>query len=207
MPKHRVYHISHVKNFMSIVTDRALRSRNALVESGKLAGIETFADLAEPDIVKKRAQKRVPLPPGGHLTDYVPFFFQPFPPMLYALLHRNPKPLLMHFLTTVERLAEAGIPFVFTDRHAINQDCRFFNRLGDLEELEWSTNLGRTRDARGEQAKLIRQAEFLVYNQVPLELIQEIILADAGRARSYSKILRDEGFRIGVRAAKQWYDV
>ena len=207
MPRgHRIYHISDTENFMSIVSSRALLSRNALVRGGQLAGVEPFIDLAEPEIVEKRAQKRVPVSPGGYLTDYVPFFFQPSPPMLFALLHRDPKPSLMQLVTSVESLAEAGLPFVFTDRHAINRDCRFYNRLEDLDKLNWDIILGRTQDSWDEQAKLIRQAEFLVFGQVPLELIQEIVVGEPGQARKVSKVLRAAGLKIAVRVARRWYD-
>lgn len=41
-----------------------------------------FVTIGNPDLIDKRARRAVPLPPGGTLSDYVPFYFTPKSPML-----------------------------------------------------------------------------------------------------------------------------
>ncbi len=41
-----------------------------------------FREIGSPDFIDKRAHRMVPVPPGGTLSDYVPFYFTPWLPML-----------------------------------------------------------------------------------------------------------------------------
>jgi hypothetical protein len=34
-----------------------------------------FISIGSPDLIQKRKTRVVPIPPGGHLSDYVPFYF------------------------------------------------------------------------------------------------------------------------------------
>ena len=37
-----------------------------------------FVAIGNPDLIQQRRNRRVPIPPGGTLADYVPFYFTPF---------------------------------------------------------------------------------------------------------------------------------
>ena len=41
--------------------------------------------IGNPHLIDQRANHPVPLPPGGFLNDYVPFYFAPRSPMMYAI--------------------------------------------------------------------------------------------------------------------------
>lgn len=41
-----------------------------------------WVSIGNPELIDKRANHPVRLPPGGFLNDYVPFYFTPFSPML-----------------------------------------------------------------------------------------------------------------------------
>ncbi|MBI4470499.1 MAG: DUF4433 domain-containing protein [Acidobacteria bacterium] len=41
--------------------------------------------IGNPDLIAKRLHRVVPIPPGGTLGDYVPFYFTPSSPMLYNI--------------------------------------------------------------------------------------------------------------------------
>jgi len=47
-------------------------------------GLESVG-IAYQHIKDRRARKRVPAGPGGTVADYVPFYFAPRSPMLYAI--------------------------------------------------------------------------------------------------------------------------
>ena len=42
-------------------------------------------EIGNPDLIEKRTRRIVPVPPGGTLSDYVPFYFTPYLPMLYNI--------------------------------------------------------------------------------------------------------------------------
>src|SRR5881392_1033159 len=41
-----------------------------------------FVTIGNPDLIDKRSRHPVKVPPGGTLSDYVPFYFTPLSPML-----------------------------------------------------------------------------------------------------------------------------
>lgn len=45
-----------------------------------------FVQIGNVELIGKRSHRPVPVPPGGTLADYVPFYFTPFSPMLYNIL-------------------------------------------------------------------------------------------------------------------------
>src|SRR2546429_290142 len=56
--------------------------------------------------------------PGGYVGQYVPFFFAPRPPMLYALWKgyvgfAGEQADVVHLVSTVEAVCEHGLPFAF----------------------------------------------------------------------------------------------
>ncbi len=44
-----------------------------------------YVTIGNPDLIERRSRHPVPLPPGGTLDDYVPFYFTPYSPMLYNI--------------------------------------------------------------------------------------------------------------------------
>jgi len=42
-----------------------------------------YRTIGNPELIDKRQRRHVPIPPSGTLSDYVPFYFTPFTPMLY----------------------------------------------------------------------------------------------------------------------------
>ena len=42
-------------------------------------------NIGNPDLIDKRSRRVVPIPPGGTLSDYVPFYFTPFSIMMFNI--------------------------------------------------------------------------------------------------------------------------
>lgn len=76
-----IYHITHVDNLPAIIAAGGLRCVAGL--GGTSGG--AYVNIAHGHIQDRRARKTVPCGPGGTLCDYVPFYFAPRSPMLYAL--------------------------------------------------------------------------------------------------------------------------
>jgi hypothetical protein len=76
----RVYHITHVQNLQSIIAHNGLWCDNSRQERE----LDTIG-IAHDHIKQRRARRRVHLGAQGTLADYVPFYFAPRSPMLYAI--------------------------------------------------------------------------------------------------------------------------
>ena len=127
-----IYHITHLDNLPGILRSGCLSCHKEMVNDGLHP-----VSIAYPGIQDRRAITSVACGPGGVLHDYVPFYFAPRSPMLYAL-HRNRvegysggQTPVLHLVTSVVRLIETGHRFVFTDGHATMRLSRFFTNVAD----------------------------------------------------------------------------
>jgi hypothetical protein len=75
-------------------------------------------------LIDKRHDRDIPCAPFGTLSDYVPFYFTPFTPMLlniktgYNGIRKRPVEEIVIFVSPLPVLRKKGVPFLFTDRHA-----------------------------------------------------------------------------------------
>jgi hypothetical protein len=114
-----IYNITAFANLPSIAAAHGLHSINGMSRNGT-----AHSSIAYESVQGKRARTRVACGPGGCLHDYVPFYFAPRSPMLYAI-HKglvqcaNGQKGLACIVTSAEKIEAAGVPFAFTDGHGI----------------------------------------------------------------------------------------
>ena len=127
--------------------------------------------------------------PRGTLSDFVPFYFTPHSPMLlniktgYNGMKRTAMPDIAFMVTSLHKIAQAGLGFVFTDRHAYVQAAQFSSDLADLDRIDWpllqSRDFKRDPDDPGKCERY--QAEALIHKTVPVAALSGI--ACYGRAQ------------------------
>ena len=132
----------------------------------------------------------VPCGPRGVIRDYIGFYFGPRSPMLYRIhtgynVHHVDQSNIVYLVSTAQMIADAGIGFVFTDRHSLARVAEFKDRLDDLTMVDFTVAYAEywrsTPDERDRQEK--KQAEFLVHQTVPWELMTGIaVLNDDAEA-------------------------
>lgn len=132
-----LYHITHLDNLPGILRAGCLHCNRQMSDGGLHP-----VNIAYPGIQDRRATTSVPIGPGGVLHDYVPFYFAPRSPMLYAL-HKDQvegysggQVPIVHLVTSVARLTETGHQFVYTDGHATMVFSRFFADVADLDQID-----------------------------------------------------------------------
>lgn len=171
-----IFRITHIANVPWIL-DHGVHCRSSgLFDPG-------FREIGNPDLIGKRASRVVPVSPGGTLSDYVPFYFTPFSPMLFNIktgyngMKQTPMPDVVILVTSVHKLVELGLPFVITDRHAYLQAAQYANDAVGLGMIDWQSL--RARDFKRDPDKPEKmeryQAETLVHRQVPLEALLRIV--------------------------------
>lgn len=215
----RLFHITAIANLPAICAAGALLSKNA----GAAAGID-YQDIAHQGAQGARAGRAVPNPPGGVVHDYVPFYFAPRSPMLFAINGGRVANCqwrqgdIVHLETTVDRVVADNVPFVFYDRNATLAFAQPFADLTRLDVVAWDLltenpvldgfctywhnkhSVERYAD-RMER----RQAEFLVRERVSLSRFTRIGVMDENRATDVRAILAAAGVNLPVEVKTDWY--
>ena len=103
-----IFRITHRDN-LPWVLDHGLYARNGGVSD------PTFRNIGNLDLIDKRSRRTVPVPPGGTLSDYVPFYFTPFSIMMYNIktgyggVKRVPNDEIIIFVSSLHHVAAQGL--------------------------------------------------------------------------------------------------
>ncbi|PZS05378.1 MAG: DUF4433 domain-containing protein [Candidatus Chloroheliales bacterium] len=203
-----IYHITHIDNLPSILLTSGLDAKSVTGKGGT-----GYTDIAHQNIQDRRARVSVPKPPFGTLHDYVPFYFAPRAPMLYAI-HKGAvvgysggQNEIVYLVSTVNAVATNGTPFVFTDGHAIMAYTNFYTDTSDLARLNWEILRARYWQDRapGDDRKRRRQAEFLVYQHFAWELTERIAVPSREIGEKVEGILAAVSHRPAVTLRRDWY--
>ena len=163
-----IFRITHRDNVPWIL-DHGLHAQNGEVSD------PDYRNIGNVDLIQKRAHRVVAVGTGGTLSDYVPFCFTPFSIMMYNIhtgynVQRVRNEEIVILVSSLLRLSELGIPFVFTNQHAYPMMAQYFTELDDLNEVHWdllnSKNFRHDPDDPGKKERY--QAEALVWKHLPL---------------------------------------
>lgn len=201
-----IFRITHIANVPWIL-DHGLHCRNATCYD------PGYREIGNQDLIGKRTLRAVPIPPGGTLSDYVPFYFTPYSPMLlniktgYNGMAKTPMADIVILVSSLRRVAEAGIRFVFTDRHAYLQTASYFGTLNDLGRIDWA--ILQARDFRrdpDDPGKFERyQAEALVHRHLPVSMLLGLVCHGSAQEVSLVADLANRGLSLKVVVKPEWY--
>jgi hypothetical protein len=174
--KPRIYRLTHFKNFNWIIGN-GLHCRNSNAQD------PDFQVIGNQEIIDERANRPVPIEPGGTLGDYVPFYFTPFTPMYqniytgYRNIPQVPKDDLFFIVANLSDLTARSIRWVFSDRHAKLDYANFSGNLTDLVHLDWACLQARDykRDVDKPEKFERYQAEALIHKHLPLDAFSGLI--------------------------------
>lgn len=202
----RIFHITHVSNLNGIINHGGLAcDRQAQALDHTCIGYG--------HIKARRMVRPVQCGPGGTLGDYVPFYFAPRSPMLFTISRGNVpgytggQTQIVHLVSSAEAVHKAGLTFVFTEGHAVISISKFFTNLADLKKVDWKIMAARywhDTDTDGDR-KRRREAEFLVQNQLPWNLIQNIGVYDKNIEARVTQILETVEHKPDVTVERGWY--
>ena len=202
-----LYHITHIDNLAGIVRAGDVFAHNGLSD--------TYTDIAHQAIQNRRNNTPVPCMPGGQLHDYVPFYFCRRSPMLYAIhkgnieTYHGGQESIVYLVSDLARVQHSGIPFVFTDGHAIMQFSEFYNNPANLDKIDWKLMTAQywadTDDDPDRKRR--RQAEFLLYEKCPWSLIAGIATFDEAMKARVETLFTDEQctYLPRVKVKRDWY--
>ncbi|MGH3873529.1 MAG: type II toxin-antitoxin system toxin DNA ADP-ribosyl transferase DarT [Pseudonocardiaceae bacterium] len=202
-----LYHFTPIHHLASII------EHGLLCDSRVAAGL-LAVEVGNRGIKEQRRRRAVPVGPCGMVADYVPFYFAPRSPMLYAVAKGNVPEYtggmdpLVYLITTADRLAELGLPMLFTDRNAVLETARFTRDPAGLDALiDWPLMRARmwhntpSEPDRRER----RMAECLVHRQVPWQAIEYVAARTPARAAQARATLARFSQGAAVRTRRDWY--
>ncbi|HZK82274.1 MAG TPA: DUF4433 domain-containing protein [Humisphaera sp.] len=201
----RIFRITHIDNVPWILAN-GLHCCNAKCHD------PNFRQIGNPDIITKRATRVVSIVPKGTLSDYVPFYFTPFSPMLLNIktgygVRMTPMPEIAIIVTSLHKVAEEGLDFVFTDRHAYMATAEFSRNLKDLTRIDWtllqSRNFKRDPDDTGKFERY--QAEALIHKVVPVSALSGIVCHGPPQQAKVQKEIANLSLQVKVVARPDWY--
>ncbi|HSU05848.1 MAG TPA: DUF4433 domain-containing protein [Acetobacteraceae bacterium] len=201
-----IFRIVHRDN-VSWILANGMHCRNATIRDPH------FMPIGNSDLIEKRHDRSVPCPPHGTLSDYVPFYFTPFTPMLLNIktgfngIRQRPIEEIVIFVSSLSKLRSQGVPFVFTDRHAYLATAQFSDDLADLGWIDWQILQRRDfkRDPENPGKFERYQAEALVYRHLRIDAMLGIMCySDATRA-SVQSDAKACGCPLQVITRPGWY--
>lgn len=202
----RIFHIVHVANVPWILRN-GLHCRNSESKD------PDYVSIGNEELIGKRSRRSVTIPPGGTLSDYVPFYFTPSSIMLYNIkidyngITRRENRDIVCFVSSVHRLREQGVPFVFTNQHAYARDAEYFDDLASLSRIDW--DILRRRDFKtdaDDPGKQVRyHAEALVHRRVPLAALLGLACYNEEVKSRLDSLIVEAGVSLFVKATPSWY--
>ena len=201
-----IFRITHIRNVPWTLANGLHCSNSERTDPG-------FVTIGSPEIIVRRMTRTVPVPPGGTLSDYIPFYFTPLSPMMYNVVtgwggirqYRNPDIAIM--VSSLRDIAISGPTALYTDRHAYLRMARFFSSLDDLDQIAWEPLQRRDfrRDPEDPEKVEKYQAEALVHRHLPVEHLSAVICYD-NEKREYIEREREAlGLDLKIAVHRRWY--
>ena len=137
----------------------------------------------------------------GTLSDYVPFYFTPHSVMLFNIKtgyrgvqqRRNDEIVIL--VSSLTKLTQDQIRFVFTDRHARLAAAEFFDDMTNLDKIDWK--ILRNRDFSRDDNDLGKmeryQAEALVHSHMPTSSLLGIACYNMQERDRVDTLVREAG--------------
>lgn len=200
-----IFRVTHRDNVPSIL-DNGMHARN-----GKKFD-PNCRNIGNVDLIDKRSRRVVPVPPGGTLSDYVPFYFTPYSIMMYNIntgygVKQVPNHEIVIFVSSLPYIAALGIEFIYTNQHAYPPMAEYFTDLAQLHQIDWpllqSRNFKHDPDDPGKKERY--QAEALIWKHVPLKAWHGVCCYASTIEQQIKTEIERRGLTFKVAAQSSWY--
>lgn len=204
----KLYHIVHLDRLSSIIQDGFIWSDAEVQQrcsSGTTIGMSS--------IKERRMHKTLTCYPDLHVGECVPFYFCPRSVMLYLFYMNNHPDVaytggqepIIHFVVDLQNVVEwayqNGKRWVFTDSNAGSYYFNDYNNLDQLHRIDWPS----VQATNWQNCREQKQAEFLMENQLPFELIESIGVYSINQQQSVAGFLSASEYKPPVNIMKNWY--
>lgn len=200
-----IWRIVHRDNLPWIL-DNGLHCGNSKIKD------PSWVSIGNSELIDKRANHPVPLPPGGVLNDYVPFYFTPFSVMMRNILSgrgvkQRDKDEMLILVSSMHQIVKQGLPFLFTDCHAYYQWANYYQDLKDLDKVDWPLLQSRDfkRDIEDPEKFERYQAEALIHSHCPVSGLLGIFCYTEKLKSNIEHEITKKALSLKVYARPDWY--
>ena len=196
-----IYHITDVGNLPSILTDDGLCSDAAMAQ--RKTTVIGYNHIKQ----RRLTEIRVPCCSNRFVGEFVPFYFCPRSPMLYAINKGNTgRPLgcqatIVHLVSNIGTAIGLGQAWAIGDGNAGAFHTAFDAKMSALNGLDWpairATNWqGKTHE---------KSAEFLIEDFFPWSGIQQIGCHNSNVAQKVETAIQSHSHQPSVDVQPTWY--
>jgi hypothetical protein len=201
-----IFRITHRDN-LAWILQNGLHCRN----SNRID--PNFVSIGNVDLIANRHHHRVPIAPAGSLSDYVPFYFTPLPMMAlnintgYRGVQKRRNDEIAILVSSLRKLHENNIRFLFTDRHAYLGYANYFSDLDDLGNIDWKILQERDfkKDSENPEKTDRYQAEALVHRYVPIDSLLGVVCYNTIERDRAKLLATDAGTTLSIISQPRWY--
>jgi hypothetical protein len=109
--------------------------------------VGVYRVIHDEEMQRKRQVRALPCGPRGVIQDYISFYFGPRSPMLLRLQtgrvqgYTGDQTPIMYLVSSVERIRELGVPFIFSNGHGVAYFTGWFDNETDLHKVDWDSSM------------------------------------------------------------------
>jgi len=204
----KIYHIVHINRLASVIAEQYLFS-DATVQQRDLNG----TSIGMTQIKERRMRISLTNYPDLCVGACVPFYFCPRSIMLYMFNMDNHPDIcyaggqepIVHLVADLGKTvawAEAQKKrWVFTDANAGSYYFNDFADLNKLDRIDWSA----VKATSWSDVKEAKQAEFLIEERFPWELVEGIGVYSMVQYKQVNSILESIAHRPPAKVLREWY--
>ncbi len=157
-----------------------------------------YEPIGDSSLINSRSHFK--MPNGKTLGTYIPFYFGTRMPMLYVIqngfnmVQALGAEKIVYCVSTVQRMIDHNLPFVFTDGHAVDGFTAFFDNK-DIQNIinlidKTAIDAKYWKQENDNDLKRRKEAEFLVETDIPPEAIAYWIV--------YNEVAKKELLNKGI---------
>lgn len=201
-----IFRITHIENLRWIL-------ENGLHCASSANKDPNFISIGNPELINRRASRELPPPHGGSLSDYVPFYFTPYSPMMlniktgYNGITKRANADIVVLASSFHNLRSRGARVVFSDRHAYLHAANFSDDPNELSRIDWALLQNRDfkRDPEDPEKVERYQAEALAFQHVPVDALLGIACYNDSAKTKTEQYAAAAGATVRVLSQPSWY--
>jgi len=208
-PKIWIYRITHVDNLPYIL-------KNGIYTRESVKFDPNYKSIGDRTLIDYRKNLEACNPPGGKLSEYIPFYFGPRSPMLFQIatgyedVEKHLQQEIVYLISSVDQIKANNLQYFFTDGHARSETSTYFNSEDDFDKLDWDTIYSTywKSDETDLRRKEKKQSELLIKTHVPVSCIEHIGVYNELANRKVLDLLAETKLNINIRTSPQklYYD-
>jgi len=201
------YHFTSIDNFYEICKTKGITAKNETTNQKE--------DYSNKSIQEVRSEMEVTRNPSTKVHDYVPFYFTKQSPMFYERVMNKviDQKDTIFLAVNFEKLKENDVYYTDIAANSYKPMPNFYFTLDNLEKLKWEKINCELPEVYGkniseDERKLIkrqRMAEVLVYNFVPFDWIEKIIVFDEETRLKVEEYISNSDFRPKVECDRSYF--